>query len=296
MMILRSNVAQIANLSLACLGLVSSFSYGRNIPRIRRVISTTTFLPAMTRDNEEVSAKISNDWIQSAIIETAARENNDNSRNPEKTLSSNIETKFILVNTKHPGNVGSSARSMKTMGFSPHGLVVVNPNDARVLGRKKCIDAASGALDILEHAILVANDDYDDDADDNPNHSCLKDAIQQLFGNDDDTMNSPILICGTGMPVDMSQKRASQQYLEPRKFFDRLLDAIPNNNETNHHNRNSLRIAFVFGNERCGMLPQDMEACDVMLGIPTHPSFGSLNLATAVQIIAYDWRQALGGF
>ena len=30
--------------------------------------------------------------------------------------------------------------------------------------------------------------------------------------------------------------------------------------------------------------------------IPTDPNFGSLNLAAAVQVIAYDWRQALGGF
>jgi tRNA/rRNA methyltransferase len=33
-----------------------------------------------------------------------------------------------------------------------------------------------------------------------------------------------------------------------------------------------------------------------VLSIPTHPDYGSLNLAQAVQLIAYDWRQALGGF
>jgi tRNA C32,U32 (ribose-2'-O)-methylase TrmJ len=32
------------------------------------------------------------------------------------------------------------------------------------------------------------------------------------------------------------------------------------------------------------------------LSIPTDPKFGSLNLAAAVQLIAYDWREALGGF
>ena len=30
--------------------------------------------------------------------------------------------------------------------------------------------------------------------------------------------------------------------------------------------------------------------------MPTHPDYGSLNLAQAVQLIAYEWRQALGGF
>jgi tRNA/rRNA methyltransferase len=32
------------------------------------------------------------------------------------------------------------------------------------------------------------------------------------------------------------------------------------------------------------------------LSIPAHPDYGSLNLAQAVQLIAYDWRQALGGY
>ena len=30
--------------------------------------------------------------------------------------------------------------------------------------------------------------------------------------------------------------------------------------------------------------------------MPTAKGYGSLNLAQAVQLIAYDWRQALGGF
>jgi tRNA/rRNA methyltransferase len=34
----------------------------------------------------------------------------------------------------------------------------------------------------------------------------------------------------------------------------------------------------------------------VALSIPSDPQFGSLNLAAAVQLIAYDWREALGGF
>jgi len=44
-----------------------------------------------------------------------------------------------------------------------------------------------------------------------------------------------------------------------------------------------------------GMEESDMDMCNAMLGIPTNPSFGSLNLAAAVQLIAYDWRMAVGG-
>ena len=56
------------------------------------------------------------------------------------------------------------------------------------------------------------------------------------------------------------------------------------------------RVAFVFGSERFGMSNDDVYRCHVALSIPTPPGYGSLNLAQAVQLIAYDWRQALGGF
>jgi len=56
------------------------------------------------------------------------------------------------------------------------------------------------------------------------------------------------------------------------------------------------RVAFVFGAERTGMSNDDVYRCHVCLSIPTHPAYGSLNLAQAVQLMAYDWRQACGGF
>jgi tRNA/rRNA methyltransferase len=56
------------------------------------------------------------------------------------------------------------------------------------------------------------------------------------------------------------------------------------------------RVAFVFGSERFGLANEDVYACHACLTIPTDPTYGSLNLAQAVQLIAYDWRQALGGF
>jgi tRNA/rRNA methyltransferase len=55
-------------------------------------------------------------------------------------------------------------------------------------------------------------------------------------------------------------------------------------------------VAFLFGSERFGMSNDDVYRCHVALRIPTDPSFGSLNLASAVQVIAYEWREALGGW
>jgi tRNA/rRNA methyltransferase len=56
------------------------------------------------------------------------------------------------------------------------------------------------------------------------------------------------------------------------------------------------RVAFVFGSERYGMSNDDVYRCHACLSIPTAPGYGSLNLAQAIQLMAYEWRQALGGF
>jgi tRNA/rRNA methyltransferase len=58
----------------------------------------------------------------------------------------------------------------------------------------------------------------------------------------------------------------------------------------------SHRVAFVFGSERFGLSNDDVYRCHACLSIPSAPGYGSLNLAQAVQLIAYDWRQAIGGF
>ncbi|MDB5875273.1 MAG: hypothetical protein JWQ07_4715 [Ramlibacter sp.] len=55
-------------------------------------------------------------------------------------------------------------------------------------------------------------------------------------------------------------------------------------------------VAFLFGSERFGMSNDDVYRCHVALTIPTDPQYGSLNLAAAIQVIAYEWRTALGGF
>ncbi|MFN9101744.1 MAG: RNA methyltransferase, partial [Betaproteobacteria bacterium] len=56
------------------------------------------------------------------------------------------------------------------------------------------------------------------------------------------------------------------------------------------------RVAFVFGRERTGMDNADVYRCHACLSIPSNPDYGSLNLSQAVQLLAYEWRQALGGW
>ena len=56
------------------------------------------------------------------------------------------------------------------------------------------------------------------------------------------------------------------------------------------------RVGFVFGSERFGLANADVYRCHAVLSLPTHPAYGSLNLAQAVQLVAYEWRQALGSY
>ena len=55
-------------------------------------------------------------------------------------------------------------------------------------------------------------------------------------------------------------------------------------------------VAFLFGSERFGMRNEDVYRCHACLSIPSNPQFGSLNIGAALQVVAYDWRLALGGF
>lgn len=160
-------------------------------------------------------------------------------------------TRFVLMHTSHPGNVGSAARAMKVMGFSD--LVLVAPRFTDVLSREETVAMASGAADILVRARIVGS---------------LGEALDGITH-----------ACATAMtPRDFGPPTVA-----PREHFAALAG-------TGH------RVAFVFGGERFGLANDDVYRCHTCLSIPTDPAYGSLNLAQAVQVLAYDWRQALGGF
>lgn len=47
-------------------------------------------------------------------------------------------------------------------------------------------------------------------------------------------------------------------------------------------------VAFVFGNEQAGLTNEEMLACQTLVHIPASAEFSSLNLAQAVQVVAYE--------
>ena len=53
-------------------------------------------------------------------------------------------------------------------------------------------------------------------------------------------------------------------------------------------------VALVFGTEMSGLDNNEASRCQALAFIPSNPDYGSLNLAAAVQVLAYESRMAAG--
>jgi tRNA/rRNA methyltransferase len=53
------------------------------------------------------------------------------------------------------------------------------------------------------------------------------------------------------------------------------------------------RAAFLFGPERSGLETDDVAIARKIVTVPINPEFGSLNLAQAVILIAYEWSKGV---
>jgi len=73
-------------------------------------------------------------------------------RNEEQleVLNQNWPIRWVMMRTSHPGNMGSAARAIKTMGFSA--LHLVNPAYEYMARKAEAISLSSGAFDVLEAA------------------------------------------------------------------------------------------------------------------------------------------------
>jgi tRNA/rRNA methyltransferase len=152
------------------------------------------------------------------------------------------------------------------MGFDD--MVLVAPRYANVLRKEETIQRASGANDVLDKTRIVGT---------------LEEALDGISH-----------VCATAMtPRDFGPPTRS-----PREHFDLLLgrSLTKTASEIVKPAEAIFSIGFLFGSERFGMKNEDVYKCHVALSIPTNPDFGSLNLAAALQLVAYEWRLALGGF
>lgn len=72
-------------------------------------------------------------------------------------------------------------------------------------------------------------------------------------------------------------RRLNWPLVNPRQFVN-LVFSQPIN----------CKIAVMFGREHSGLTNEEMDHCHYLLNIPSNPQYSSLNIAAAVQVIAYE--------
>ena len=153
--------------------------------------------------------------------------------------------RFVLVGTQHPGNMGSAARAMRTMGFTQ--MVMVAPEKAP----NQDTDAmAAGAEVLVREAPVFA------------------------------TLAEAVADCGLVLGCTARSRRVALEELAPPEAAVRAVAAAAEGRT----------VALVFGRERTGLTNEELQLCHAAIHIPSDPAFSSLNLAAAVQVVAYAVR------
>lgn len=158
--------------------------------------------------------------------------------------------RIVLVETSHPGNIGSAARAMKIMGLSR--LVLVNP---KKFPDPKANELGSRADDILEDARVV------------------------------ETLNEALQGCSLVIGMSVRDRIMPQTMMNPREAANKIIG------EYSSHES----IALVFGRESSGLKNEELECCPFQVKIPAAGHYSSLNLAAAVQVMAYEILMAALG-
>jgi len=158
------------------------------------------------------------------------------------------QLRVVLVGTQHPGNIGSAARAIKTMGLSR--LVLVAPER---FPHQEADALAAGAADVLAGAAVF------------------------------DTLSEAVAECRLVLGCTARDRRIALRQWTPR-------DAAGQAVATAHEGG---AVALVFGCERTGLSNEELQLCHAAVHIPSDPGYSSLNLAMAVQVLAYELRLAL---
>jgi tRNA (cytidine32/uridine32-2'-O)-methyltransferase len=154
--------------------------------------------------------------------------------------------RIVLVGTQHPGNIGSAARAMKTMGLQR--LLLVAPEK---FPHPEAFALAAGANDVLEAAEIHP------------------------------TLESALAGCRSVIATTARRRTVPMPELSPRDAAQRLVD-----------DASMGEVALVFGRERTGLENEELQLCHASVLIPANPEYSSLNLAAAVQVLAYELRLA----
>lgn len=154
--------------------------------------------------------------------------------------------RIVLIQTSHPGNIGSAARAMKTMGLKR--LYLVSPKE---FPHRKAHEMASGATDVVDASIVV------------------------------ETLDEAVKDCSLVLGTSARDRAIPWPLINPREMGETISEE-PGDSE----------IAIVFGREQSGLTNDELQRCHMHIQIPANPDYSSLNLAAAVQVLAYECRMA----
>ncbi len=171
--------------------------------------------------------------------------------------------RVVLSRTSHPANIGAAARAMKTMGLTRLTLVAPSLIATPMTPQPPLFDPqrpqdfrlpeesfvlASGARDVLEQAQVFAS-------------------LQQALAD-------TVLSCA----LTSRRRELTAPMHTPRQLAPALLQAAAAGQP----------VALVFGNETFGLSIEEVQSCNRLLTINGNPDYFSLNLAQAVQVVAYE--------
>ncbi|MEX1179856.1 MAG: RNA methyltransferase [Cucumibacter sp.] len=81
----------------------------------------------------------------------------------------------------------------------------------------------------------------------------------------------------------------------PRDMFKQVIGADQAAKRVKAHIGAGGQAGILFGRERSGLENEEIAMADAIVTLPVEPAFGSLNVAQAVVILAYEWRRAATG-
>ncbi|SIT73302.1 tRNA/rRNA methyltransferase/tRNA (cytidine32/uridine32-2'-O)-methyltransferase [Ectothiorhodosinus mongolicus] len=122
-----------------------------------------------------------------------------------------------------------------------------------------------------------------------PVHFPHADATARASGADDllaqavvsDTLDAAVAECHRVFGCSARQRSLRWPQLTPREAAEQLIAATAEG-----------PVALLFGQERIGLTNEEMDACQALVTIPTDPAYSSLNIAAALQVMAYELRLA----
>ena len=96
-----------------------------------------------------------------------------------------------------------------------------------------------------------------------------------------ESLDEAIEGCGLVVGTSARERRIPWPLINPRECGEKIWS------EAASHD-----VALLFGREDRGLTNSELQKCNFHVHIPSNPDYSSLNLATAVQVLAYEVRMA----